>query len=87
MKLKNLLKKLIQKILFNKFVLKSNLRKKILKIRQITNKKNIKINFDKILNLLKKEKVTKKNIGGYYPVNFEEKANLENPVQQICVKV
>ena len=50
---------------------KSNLRKKILKIRQITNKKNIKINFDKILNLLKKEKVTKKNIGGYYPVNFE----------------
>jgi len=52
-------------------VQKSNLRKKILKIRQITNKKNIKINFDKILNLLKKEKVTKKNIGGYYPVNFE----------------
>jgi|TARA_B100000795_G_scaffold154014_1_gene115440 5-formyltetrahydrofolate cyclo-ligase len=52
-------------------VLKYNLRKKILKIRQITNKKNIKINFDKILNLLKKEKVTKKNIGGYYPVNFE----------------
>ena len=50
---------------------KSNLRKKILKIRQITNKKNIKINFDKILNLLKKEKVTKKNIGGYYPTNFE----------------
>ena len=70
-KLKTLLKKLIWKILFNKFVLKSNLRKKILKIRQITNKKNIKINFDKILNLLKKEKVTKKNIGGYYPVNFE----------------
>ena len=52
-------------------MLKYNLRKKILKIRQITNKKNIKINFDKILNLLKKEKVTKKNIGGYYPVNFE----------------
>ena len=52
-------------------MLKYNLRKKILKIRQIANKKNIKINFDKILNLLKKEKVTKKNIGGYYPVNFE----------------
>jgi len=52
-------------------VLKSNLRKKILKIRQVSNKKNIKINFDKILNLLKKENVTKKNIGGYYPTNFE----------------
>ena len=52
-------------------MLKSNLRKKILKIRQVSNKKNIKINFDKILNLLKKENVTKKNIGGYYPTNFE----------------
>ena len=52
-------------------MLKSNLRKKIIKIRQVSNKKNIKINFDKILNLLKKENVTKKNIGGYYPTNFE----------------
>ena len=52
-------------------MLKSKLRKKILKIRQITNKKNIKIDFEKIINLLKKEKITKKNIGGYYPINFE----------------
>jgi|TARA_B110000967_G_C18788643_1_gene512137 5-formyltetrahydrofolate cyclo-ligase len=52
-------------------VLKSKLRKKILKIRQITNEKNIQIDFEKIINLLKKEKITKKNIGGYYPVNFE----------------
>ena len=52
-------------------MLKSQLRKKILKIRQITNKKNIKIDFEKVLNLFKKAKVIKKNIGGYYPVNFE----------------
>jgi len=52
-------------------VLKSQLRKKILKIRQITNKKNIKIDFEKVLNLFKKAKNIKKNIGGYYPVNFE----------------
>ena len=52
-------------------MLKSKLRKKILKIRENINTKNIKIDFRKILNLLKKEKITKKNIGGYYPVNFE----------------
>jgi 5-formyltetrahydrofolate cyclo-ligase len=52
-------------------VLKSKLRKKILKIRQTANIKNIKIDFKKIINLLKKEKIIKKNIGGYYPVNFE----------------
>ena len=50
---------------------KSKLRKKILKIRKNKNKKNIKINFDKVFKLFKKEKITKKNIGGYYPVNFE----------------
>ena len=52
-------------------MLKSQLRKKILKIRQITNKKNIKIDFEKVLNLFKKAKIIKKYIGGYYPVNFE----------------
>jgi 5-formyltetrahydrofolate cyclo-ligase len=52
-------------------VLKSKLRKKILKIRTIANVKNIKIDFDKIIDLLKKEKITKKSIGGYYPVNSE----------------
>jgi len=52
-------------------VLKSKLRKKILKIRKIANVKNIKIDFDKIIDLLKKEKIAKKSIGGYYPVNSE----------------
>ena len=50
---------------------KLKLRKKILKIRENNNKKNIKIDFDKIINLLKEIKITKKNIGGYFPVNFE----------------
>jgi len=52
-------------------VLKSKLRKKILKIREKINKKNIQINFNLIIKILKKEKINKKIIGGYYPVNFE----------------
>ncbi|MDC0216380.1 hypothetical protein OAJ75_04740 [Candidatus Pelagibacter sp.] len=46
-------------------MLKSKLRKKILKIRRVANN-NIKIDFNKIINLLKKEKIIKKNtlIGG-----------------------
>jgi len=52
-------------------VLKSKLRKKILKIREKNNKKNIQIDFNQIMKILKKEKINKKIIGGYYPVNFE----------------
>ena len=52
-------------------MLKSKLRKKILDIRKKNNKKNIQINFDLITRILKKEKLTKKVIGGYYPINFE----------------
>ena len=52
-------------------MLKSKLRKKILKIREKNNKKNIQISFNQIIKILKKEKMTKKIIGGYYPVNFE----------------
>ena len=52
-------------------MLKSKLRKTILKAREKNNIKNIKINFNKIIGLFKKENITKKNIGGYYPVNFE----------------
>ena len=52
-------------------MLKSKLRKEILKIRENTNFTNIKIDFSTIINLFKKEKINKKNIGGYYPVNFE----------------
>jgi len=52
-------------------VLKSKLRNKILKIRENNYKNNIKINFNQIIKLLKKEKITRKTVGGYYPVNFE----------------
>jgi len=52
-------------------VLKSKLRNKILRIRKNANIKNIKIDFNTIINLLPKKKITKKIIGGYYPVNFE----------------
>ena len=47
------------------------MRKKILKIREKNNKKNIQIDSNKVLKILKKENINKKVIGGYYPVNFE----------------
>jgi len=51
-------------------VSKSRLRKKILKIREKTNKRNTKINFEQLIKIFRKEK-KKRIIGGYYPVNFE----------------
>ena len=61
----------VDKISQQNFVNKSQIRKKILKIR---NKKKIKkfiFNFDLILNILKRKKVQGKIIGGYYPYNYE----------------
>ena len=52
-------------------VLKSKLRKNILKIREQVNKNNIQISFEKIFKILIKEKKIKKIVGGYFPVNFE----------------
>ena len=52
-------------------MLKSKLRKKILKIRKKSNKQNVQIDFNQDLKILINEKITKKTIGGYYPVNFE----------------
>ena len=52
-------------------MLKSKLRKKILKIREKNNIKDIQINFSQITKILKKENINKGIIGGYYPVNFE----------------
>ena len=52
-------------------MLKSKLRKKILKVREKINIKNIYINFNQIIKIIKKEKISKKIVGGYYPVNFE----------------
>ena len=52
-------------------MIKSEIRKKILKIRKQKSSKNFEINFKKILNVLKKNRFKSKNIGGYYPYNFE----------------
>ena len=52
-------------------MLKSKLRKKILKVREKINKKNIQINYNQLIKILRIEKVNKKIIGGYYPINFE----------------
>ena len=53
-------------------MLKSNIRKKILKVRENNNKAKIYIKFSRIYNLLKKiSNFKKKIIGGYYPVNSE----------------
>ena len=53
-------------------MLKSKIRKKILKIRENKNKGKIHIKFSKIYSLLKKKtNLRKKIIGGYYPVNYE----------------
>ena len=50
---------------------KSEIRKKILKIRKQSNFKKLKINFQSILNVLKKENIRGKILGGYYPYNYE----------------
>ena len=53
-------------------MLKSKIRKKILKARESRNKGKFYIKFSKIYNLLKKKiNLRKKTIGGYYPVNYE----------------
>ena len=50
---------------------KSEIRKKILRIRKNYQVKNQKISFKEILNILKKRKIKKKIVGGYYPYNYE----------------
>jgi len=51
-------------------VSKSKLRKKLLKIRRLKNNQNIKIKFNKVFNLIKKNLLLK-DIGGYFPINYE----------------
>ena len=46
-------------------------RKKILKIRKNKFSDFTKINFQSIINVLRKKKNTKKIVGGYYPYNYE----------------
>ena len=50
---------------------KSQIRKKMLKIRKKNSSKNLKINFNEIMKILKLSKISNKSIGGYYPYNYE----------------
>ena len=50
---------------------KSEIRKKILKIRRQNKAKSSKINFQLILKVLKGLEIKNKIIGGYYPYNYE----------------
>ena len=50
---------------------KSEIRKKILKIRQENSTKTKEINIKHLLKILKNNKLIKKVVGGYYPYNFE----------------
>ena len=50
---------------------KSQIRKKILRIRKQKKIQKFTFNFDLISNILKKKKVSGKIIGGYYPYNYE----------------
>ena len=50
---------------------KSEIRKKIIKLRKKNYLKNIEINFQSIIKILRKNKQTKKIVGGYYSYNYE----------------
>ena len=50
---------------------KSEIRKKILKLRKENYSKNLQINLKSIIKILRKEKYKKKIIGGYYSYNYE----------------
>ncbi len=50
---------------------KSEIRKQMLKIRKSKTLNKFTINFNNLINLLKKKKITGKTVGGYYPYNYE----------------
>ena len=50
---------------------KSEIRKKIIKLRKENYPKNIQINFQPIIKILRKKKYKNKIIGGYYSYNYE----------------
>ena len=52
-------------------MLKSILRKKLIKKRKLINNNAISIDPKIFYNLIKNYDLTNKNIGGYYPINYE----------------
>ncbi len=53
------------------YVIKSEIRKKILKIRKKRSSNISEINFKYLLKILKKVEISNQIIGGYYPYNYE----------------
>ncbi len=52
-------------------MLKNHIRKKIIKIREIKNKKNLQVKTRFLKEILKTKKLKNKIVGSYFPVNFE----------------
>ena len=52
-------------------MVKKKIRNKILNLRKKNYKKKYKINFLTLLNILKKNKIKKGIVGGYFPINYE----------------
>ena len=52
-------------------MLKSHIRKKIIKLREIKNKNNLQVKIIFIKEILKKKKLQSKVVGSYFPINFE----------------
>ena len=50
---------------------KSEIRRKILRVRKQNNTKNLKINFKDVFKILKQNSSKNITIGGYYPYNYE----------------
>ena len=50
---------------------KSEIRKKIIKLRKKNYSKDMKINFQSIIKIIRKKNQTKKIVGGYYSYNYE----------------
>ena len=71
MKFQNLSKRQIKRIYLKIKVNKSEIRRKILKVRKRNVFKDIKVNWSHIYHILKKKKVSGRVVGGYYPYNYE----------------
>ena len=52
-------------------MIKSQIRNQIIKIRNKKFNKNLKVDLDKFISFLKIKKLNSKNVGGYYPSNYE----------------
>lgn len=73
-------------------MLKSNIRKKFLKIRKLNFSENRKIKFNRIIKIINNFNKKKLILGGYYPVNFEIDclqilSNLEKKKYEISLPV